>query len=150
MGVSKRSMRCLSRAPRAGISRPAGKVIEKASWAFWLKPFRAFLLRPLRLSRFTPLYWVMGRRPRPSSRSRLREVREQVLRRHRPRAAGLHQVATDFSEVLGHKVEDKVNQERVQDTLTQYIMWRLAGNDDKENLEVKSQAHSVDEERRGP
>jgi len=34
----------------------------------------------------------------------------------------------------------------MQSTPTQYIMWRFAGNDDKESIEFKSQGLSVDEE----
>merc|ERR1711981_960831 len=34
----------------------------------------------------------------------------------------------------------------VQETPTQYIMWRFAGNDDKESLEFKTTELSVDEE----
>merc|ERR1712238_177011 len=34
-----------------------------------------------------------------------------------------------------------------QETPTQYIMWRFAGNDDKESVEFKSQELSVDEEK---
>merc|ERR1712153_70689 len=35
----------------------------------------------------------------------------------------------------------------MQETPTQYIMWRFAGNDDKESLEFKSTELSVDEEK---
>ena len=42
------------------------------------------------------------------------------------------------------------HRDALQEMLTQYILVRFAGNDDKENLEVKSQVHSIDEERRGP
>merc|ERR1719491_1955506 len=37
-------------------------------------------------------------------------------------------------------------EKHVSSTPTQYIMWRFAGNDDKESLEFKSQELSVDEE----
>merc|ERR1712137_1082324 len=37
-------------------------------------------------------------------------------------------------------------EKHMQETPTQYIMWRFAGNDDKESLEFKSQELSVDEE----
>merc|ERR1719473_2373971 len=38
-------------------------------------------------------------------------------------------------------------EKHMQETATQYIMWRFAGNDDKESLEFKSQELSVDEEK---
>merc|ERR550537_1890815 len=38
-------------------------------------------------------------------------------------------------------------EKHMQETPTQYIMWRFAGNDDKESLEFKSQELSVDEEK---
>merc|ERR1711871_141061 len=38
-------------------------------------------------------------------------------------------------------------EKRMQETPTQYIMWRFAGNDDKESLEFKSDKLSVDEEK---
>merc|ERR1712056_120024 len=38
-------------------------------------------------------------------------------------------------------------EKHMQETPTQYIMWRFAGNDDKENIEFKSQELSVDEEK---
>merc|ERR1711920_676311 len=38
-------------------------------------------------------------------------------------------------------------EKHVQETPTQYIMWRFAGNDDKESLEFKSTELSVDEEK---
>merc|ERR1719160_699874 len=37
-------------------------------------------------------------------------------------------------------------EKHMQSTPTQYIMWRFAGNDDKESIEFKSQSLSVDEE----
>merc|ERR1712241_152785 len=37
-------------------------------------------------------------------------------------------------------------EKHMQETPTQYIMWRFAGNDDKESLEFKSDSLSVDEE----
>merc|ERR1719502_2414901 len=37
-------------------------------------------------------------------------------------------------------------EKHMQETPTQYIMWRFAGNDDKESLEFKSEKLSVDEE----
>merc|ERR1719159_342697 len=37
-------------------------------------------------------------------------------------------------------------EKHMQSTPTQYIMWRFAGNDDKESIEFKSQGLSVDEE----
>merc|ERR1719194_287327 len=37
-------------------------------------------------------------------------------------------------------------EEHMQSTPTQYIMWRFAGNDDKESIEFKSASLSVDEE----
>merc|ERR1711939_232442 len=37
-------------------------------------------------------------------------------------------------------------EKHMQETPTQYIMWRFAGNDDKESLEFKSDKLSVDEE----
>merc|ERR1719389_441351 len=37
-------------------------------------------------------------------------------------------------------------EKHMQETPTQYIMWRFAGNDDKESLEFKSDTLSVDEE----
>merc|ERR1712137_1477574 len=37
-------------------------------------------------------------------------------------------------------------EKHMQETPTQYIMWRFAGNDDKESLEFKSMELSVDEE----
>merc|ERR1712093_368976 len=37
-------------------------------------------------------------------------------------------------------------EKHMSSTPTQYIMWRFAGNDDKESLEFKSQELSVDEE----
>jgi len=37
-------------------------------------------------------------------------------------------------------------EKHLQETPTQYIMWRFAGNDDKESIEFKSQELSVDEE----
>merc|ERR1719428_2564167 len=37
-------------------------------------------------------------------------------------------------------------EKHMQSTPTQYIMWRFAGNDDKESIEFKSQELSVDEE----
>eukprot|EP00928_Gymnodinium_smaydae_P057583 TRINITY_DN407_c0_g1_i6.p1 TRINITY_DN407_c0_g1~~TRINITY_DN407_c0_g1_i6.p1 ORF type:complete len:1068 (+),score=359.87 TRINITY_DN407_c0_g1_i6:71-3205(+) len=37
-------------------------------------------------------------------------------------------------------------EKHMQETPTQYIMWRFAGNDDKESIEFKSQELSVDEE----
>merc|ERR1712029_653653 len=37
-------------------------------------------------------------------------------------------------------------EKHMQSTPTDYIMWRFAGNDDKESLEFKSQELSVDEE----
>merc|ERR1712196_577242 len=37
-------------------------------------------------------------------------------------------------------------EKHMQETPTQYIMWRFAGNDDKESLEFKSTQLSVDEE----
>merc|ERR1711881_747386 len=38
-------------------------------------------------------------------------------------------------------------EKHMQETPTQYIMWRFAGNDDKESLEFKSSELSVDEEK---
>merc|ERR1712139_248076 len=38
-------------------------------------------------------------------------------------------------------------EKHMQKTPTEYIMWRFAGNDDKESLEFKSQELSVDEEK---
>merc|ERR1712232_214775 len=38
-------------------------------------------------------------------------------------------------------------EKHMQTTPTQYIMWRFAGNDDKESIEFKSQELSVDEEK---
>merc|ERR1712129_53573 len=38
-------------------------------------------------------------------------------------------------------------EKHMQETATEYIMWRFAGNDDKESLEFKSQELSVDEEK---
>merc|ERR1712127_61204 len=38
-------------------------------------------------------------------------------------------------------------EKHMQETPTSYIMWRFAGNDDKESLEFKSQELSVDEEK---
>jgi elongation factor 3 len=38
-------------------------------------------------------------------------------------------------------------EKHMQETPTQYIMWRFAGNDDKESLEFKTQDLSVDEEK---
>merc|ERR1719399_1714634 len=38
-------------------------------------------------------------------------------------------------------------EKHMQETPTQYIMWRFAGNDDKESLEFKSEKLSVDEEK---
>merc|ERR1719359_1244602 len=38
-------------------------------------------------------------------------------------------------------------EKHMQETPTQYIMWRFAGNDDKESLEFKSDRLSVDEEK---
>merc|ERR1712238_590274 len=38
-------------------------------------------------------------------------------------------------------------EKHMQETPTQYIMWRFAGNDDKESVEFKSQELSVDEEK---
>merc|ERR1711990_1069357 len=38
-------------------------------------------------------------------------------------------------------------EKHMQETPTQYIMWRFAGNDDKESLEFKSDKLSVDEEK---
>merc|ERR1712174_73276 len=38
-------------------------------------------------------------------------------------------------------------EEHMQETPTQYIMWRFAGNDDKESIEFKSQELSDDEEK---
>jgi len=38
-------------------------------------------------------------------------------------------------------------EKHMQETPTQYIMWRFAGNDDKESLEFKSDELSVDEEK---
>merc|ERR1719215_38684 len=38
-------------------------------------------------------------------------------------------------------------EKHMQETPTQYLMWRFAGNDDKESLEFKSQELSVDEEK---
>merc|ERR1712110_166685 len=38
-------------------------------------------------------------------------------------------------------------EKHMQSTPTEYIMWRFAGNDDKESLEFKSQELSVDEEK---
>merc|ERR1739838_412080 len=38
-------------------------------------------------------------------------------------------------------------EKHMQETPTEYIMWRFAGNDDKESLEFKSQELSVDEEK---
>jgi len=38
-------------------------------------------------------------------------------------------------------------EKHMQETPTQYIMWRFAGNDDKESIEFKSQDLSVDEEK---
>merc|ERR1712048_869527 len=38
-------------------------------------------------------------------------------------------------------------EKHVQETPTEYIMWRFAGNDDKESLEFKSSELSVDEEK---
>jgi elongation factor 3 len=38
-------------------------------------------------------------------------------------------------------------EKHMQDTPTAYIMWRFAGNDDKESIEFKSQELSVDEEK---
>merc|ERR1712137_466461 len=38
-------------------------------------------------------------------------------------------------------------EKHMQETPTQYIMWRFAGNDDKESLEFKSTELSVDEEK---
>merc|ERR1711972_1204046 len=38
-------------------------------------------------------------------------------------------------------------EKHMQETPTAYIMWRFAGNDDKESLEFKSQELSVDEEK---
>merc|ERR1719359_1121403 len=37
-------------------------------------------------------------------------------------------------------------EKHMQSTPTQYIMWRFAGNDDKESIEFKSTSISVDEE----
>merc|ERR1719277_1924956 len=37
-------------------------------------------------------------------------------------------------------------EKHMQETPTQYIMWRFAGNDDKESIEFKSDSLSVDEE----
>merc|ERR1719240_1145951 len=37
-------------------------------------------------------------------------------------------------------------EKHMQSTPTQYIMWRFAGNDDKESIEFKSAGLSVDEE----
>merc|ERR1719282_1158450 len=37
-------------------------------------------------------------------------------------------------------------EKHMQETPTAYIMWRFAGNDDKESIEFKSQELSVDEE----
>merc|ERR1719169_72835 len=37
-------------------------------------------------------------------------------------------------------------EKHMQETPTAYIMWRFAGNDDKESLEFKSQELSIDEE----
>ena len=37
-------------------------------------------------------------------------------------------------------------EKHMQETQTQYIMWRFAGNDDKESIEFKSDELSVDEE----
>merc|ERR1719456_1804623 len=37
-------------------------------------------------------------------------------------------------------------EKHMDETPTQYIMWRFAGNDDKESLEFKSDKLSVDEE----
>merc|ERR1712151_1200341 len=37
-------------------------------------------------------------------------------------------------------------EKHMQETPTQYIMWRFAGNDDKESIEVKTDSLSVDEE----
>merc|ERR1719191_944164 len=37
-------------------------------------------------------------------------------------------------------------EKHMQSTPTQYIMWRFAGNDDKESIEFKSDSLSVDEE----
>merc|ERR1712232_166348 len=38
-------------------------------------------------------------------------------------------------------------EKHMQETPTQYIMWRFAGNDDKESIEFKTQELSVDEEK---
>merc|ERR1712226_1311709 len=38
-------------------------------------------------------------------------------------------------------------EKHMQETATEYIMWRFAGNDDKESLEFKSTELSVDEEK---
>merc|ERR1711981_419698 len=38
-------------------------------------------------------------------------------------------------------------EKHMQETPTQYIMWRFAGNDDKESIEFKSTELSVDEEK---
>merc|ERR1712117_685845 len=38
-------------------------------------------------------------------------------------------------------------EKHMQETPTEYIMWRFAGNDDKESLEFKSTDLSVDEEK---
>merc|ERR1711959_7891 len=38
-------------------------------------------------------------------------------------------------------------EKHMQKTPTEYIMWRFAGNDDKESIEFKSQELSVDEEK---
>merc|ERR1719313_3008521 len=38
-------------------------------------------------------------------------------------------------------------EKHMQKTPTEYIMWRFAGNDDKESLEFKTQELSVDEEK---
>merc|ERR1712164_216140 len=38
-------------------------------------------------------------------------------------------------------------EKHMQETPTEYIMWRFAGNDDKESLEFKSTELSVDEEK---
>merc|ERR1711870_189745 len=40
-----------------------------------------------------------------------------------------------------------MGEKHMQRTPTQYIMWRFAGNDDKESIEFKSQELSVDEEK---
>merc|ERR1719158_803893 len=37
-------------------------------------------------------------------------------------------------------------EKHMQETPTQYIMWRFAGNDDKESIEFKSDELSIDEE----